>query len=299
MPARKEKFFYKGRLRNSTRPAGGGLSYATTAERGDERPAATFAPRRPRPPVAPPAVVSIPADVYRASLGHYERNNLARLLRQHFGRGVADELLARFQVGTSAHRPGACVFWFVDEQGRARGGKVMLYDDTVHRVKTEGGRTTWAHTVLAARCRQQGRPAPAWLTAYAAPDNPKSPCLFGLPQLATAPAGQYIALVESEKTAIVATPYYPRFVWLATGSLSQLTAERLAPVKGRHLVLWPDAGALPPWQRKADELRGLGFDVTVSAELENLATEAERGAGLDLADVLLREWPGYPPSWDA
>ena len=283
-----------------TRPAGGGLSYATAAERGDERPLppAAPAPRPARPAVAPPAVVSIPADVYRASLVHYERNTLARLLRQHFGRGVADELLSRFQVGTSAHWPGACVFWLLDEQGRARGGQVVLYDDTGHTVKQPRRCTTWAHTALAHACQRRGHAPPAWLADYEA-HGQKSPCLFGLPQLATAPAGQPVALVESAKTALLATPYYPRFVWLATMGLSYLTAERLAPVQGRRLVLFPDAGALTPWQRKADELRGLGFDVTVSAELENLATEAERGAGLDLADVLLREWPGYPPGWDA
>lgn len=28
------------------------------------------------------------------------------------------------------------------------------------------------------------------------------------------------------------------------------------------------------------------------------ATPAQLAAGLDLADVLLREWPGYPPGWE-
>ena len=63
-------------------------------------------------------------------------------------------------------------------------------------------------------------------------------------------------------------------------------------------MLFPDAGALAMWQAKADELRCLGFVVQVSDALENMVTADERGAGLDLADVLLAEWPGYPPSWD-
>ena len=277
----------------------GGTSYAQQVRLDTKlNHPAPAAVKRAHRPLAVPAVVSVPHEVFTATLGHYERNTLAKLLRQHFGWGVADELLTRFQVGTSAHRPGACVFWFIDEKGRTRGGKVMLYDETFHRVKTEEGRTTWAHTVLADRYQRQGQPAPAWLPAYAASNNPKSPCLFGLPQLATAPAGQHVALVESEKTAIVATPYLPRFVWLATGSLSQLTADRLAPVKGRPLVLWPDAGALTAWQRKANELRGLGFNITVSETMEALAAEDASLAGGDLADVLLREWPGYPPNWD-
>ncbi len=287
-----------GYARNPYHRDAGGLSYATAAERGEARsPGPAPVRRAPPPALASAAVVSIPTDVFTATLGHYERNNLAQLLRSHFGAGVADELLLRYQVGTSAYWPGACVFWLTDEAGRVRGGQVVLYDDTGHTVKQPRRCTTWAHTALAAAYRQRGTPPPAWLADYQA-HGQKSPCLFGLPQLTTAPTGQPVALVESAKTALLAAPYFPRYCWLATMGLSYLTAERLAPVRGRRLVLFPDAGALGQWQAKADELRGLGFDVTVSDELEKLATADECADGLDLADVLLREWPGYPPSWD-
>ena len=138
---------------------------------------------------------------------------------------------------------------------------------------------------------------PPWLADYSE-HGQKSPCLFGLPQLATAPAEQPVALVESAKTAMLATPYFPRYVWLATMGLSYLTPDRMEPLRGRRIVLYPDAGCLYKWQAKADELRRLGYDVRVSDELEKLATDDERRAGLDLGDVLLKEWPGYPPSWD-
>jgi hypothetical protein len=235
--------------------------------------------------------------VVTASLAHYERNALARLLRVHFGLGVADELLSRFRLGTSAHWQGACVFWLIDEVGQVRGGQVVLYDESGHTVKQPRRHTTWVHTALARACQRRGHAPPAWLAEYEA-HGQKSPCLFGLPQLTTAPTSQPVALVESAKTAMLATPYLPRFVWLATMGLSYLTPDRLSPLKGRRIVLFPDAGAFSQWQAKADELRQLSFDITVSKKLENLATEAERAAGLDLADVLLREWPGYPPDWD-
>lgn len=279
-----------------TRPAGGGLSYASAAERGEGP------PERPPPTrlraATPAPVVSIPSDVFSASLAHYDRNALAKLLRQHFGLGVADELLRRFQLGTSAHWPGACVFWLIDEQDRVRGGQVVLLDETGHTVKQPRRHTTWAHTALAAASQRRGQAPPTWLADYEA-HGQKSPCLFGLPQLAAAPATQPVALVESAKTAMLATPYLPGYVWLATMGLSYLTADRLAPLRGRRLVLFPDAGALDKWQARADELRRQGFDVQVSDGLEKMATEEERAAGLDLADVLLREWPGYPPDWDA
>ena len=287
-----------------TRPASGGPSYATAAERGEQATPVSRPARRPAP--SAPPLVSIPASVYRATLGHYERNALAQLLVGHFGAGVAAELLARFELGTSAYWPGACVFWLIDEAGRARGGQVVLYDEGGHTVKSQRPNgdtfrhTRWAHTALARAYQRRGEALPDWLTAYETHgEGQKSPCLFGLPQLATAPPAQPVALVESAKTAMLATPYFPQFVWLATMGLSYLTAERLKPLRSRRIVLWPDAGALAKWQTKADELRRLGFDILVSDELEKLTTDEERRAGLDLADVLLREWPGYPPSWDA
>ena len=250
-----------------------------------------------RPRCAPPAVVSIPTDVYRATLGHYERNALATLLRQHCGWGVADALLQRFQVGTSAHWPGACVFWLIDEQNRVRGGQVVLYDDTGHTVKNPRRCLTWAHTALVAHCQRLGRPVPVWLIDYVARGQ-KSPCLFGLSQLAVAPATQPIALVESAKTAIVATHYFPHYTWLATMGLSYLTPDRLEPLRGRRVVLWPDAGAFTAWRTKAAALLRLGFDVHISEALEKLVTEQERKNGFDLADVLLGEKPSHFPIWN-
>lgn len=283
-----------------TRPAGGGLSYATATERGDERPltcSALASYHYPKPTTPAPAVVSIPVDVFTATLGRYELNNLAHLLRGHFGLGVANELLKRFQLGTSVHWPGACVFWLLDEQSRVRGGQVVLYDETGHTVKQPRRCITWAHSALANACQRRGQEPPPWLADYEA-HGQKCPCLFGLPQLATAPASQPVALVESAKTAMLATPYFPRYVWLATMGLSCLTPDRMEPLRGRRIVLFPDAGCLEKWQAKADDLCRLGYDVRVSNELETLVTDEERHAGLDLADVLLREWPGYPPDWD-
>ena len=275
----------------------GAASYAQQVRLDTKRnhPAPAAVKRTPRPLAVP--VVSIPPEVFTATLGHYERNALAQLLRGHFGLGVADELLRRFHIGTSAHWPGACVFWLLDTHGRVRGGQVVLYDATGHTVKEPRRCTTWAHTALAQHCQRRGRPAPPWLADYAK-HSQKSPCLFGLPQLATAPAGQPVALVESAKTAMMATPYSPRYVWLATMGLSYLTPARMEPLRGRRIVLYPDAGGLDNWRTKADELRDLGYDVKVSDALEKLATDEERRAGLDPADVLLREWPGYPPNWD-
>ena len=299
-----------GYHRNPYHREAGSLSYARQMEGDNKLPyrnamAANRLVRRGAGAPAPATVRCIPTDVYTATLGSYKRNNLVQMLRGHFGRGVADELLRQFQVGTSAYWPGACVFWLLDTHGRVRGGQVVHLDETGHTVKQpwpgsgdRTRRTDWIHTALSATYRKRGTPPPTWFADYKAKDIPKSPCLFGLPQLDTAPPAQPVAVVESAKTAMLATPYLPRYVWLATMGQSYLTPDRMEPLRGRHVVLFPDAGATTDWQRRADELRRLGFNVQISDELERLATDDERRAGLDLADVLLREWPGYPPNWD-
>lgn len=245
---------------------------------GSKQPSVVLAP--------PQRLLTLPQEVYQASLRHYERNQLARLLRDHFGATTATELCIRFRIGTSSHWAGACVFWLLDTHDQVLGGQVVLYDETGHTVKQPHRHTTWPHIALARAYQQRGEAQPTWLTEYATYGQ-KSPCLFGLSQLATEAADKPIALVESAKTAIVATPYLPEFIWLATMGLSYLTADRLAPLRGRRITLFPDAGALEQWQRKATSLRGQGFNIEVSDYIEQLASSCERKAGLDLADVLL------------
>ena len=273
------------------------MSYASIVERG-ERPVATFAPaRRVSPAPAPPEILTIPPAIYRRSFARYERNRLVILLVQHFGRGVTDELLKRFQIGTSAYWEGACIFWLLDIQGRIRAGQIVLFDETGHTVKEPKRHTNWVHRALLARYNKERKAAPLWLIEYNEQET-KNLCLYGLSQLADAPLTQPIAIVESPKTAIIATPYLPQYIWLSIISLSYLTADRLEVLRGRRIVLFPDAGAFSRWNRKAEKFRRMYFDIVVSADLEQLATPAERKAGLDLADVLLREWNGYPPNWD-
>lgn len=266
---------------------------------------------RSRPTPRPhPTLCLIPEAIVRQTLAHYENNVFAQLLRQHFGFGVAAELLRRFEIGTSSHWPGSTVFWQRDELSRVRGGQVVLFDlngHTAKRVDRQGNLqrcTTWVHTALAQAHRHRNLPLPAWLSAYLDPANDvkKSPSLYGLGQLLTAPQDKPVAVVEAPKTAAICTAYSPAFTWLAVGSLSNLTEERLRPLKSRSITLYPDAAvegrAYEAWNRKAATMQRGGYAIKVSDLLELQATAAQKSAGIDLADLLLDKWAGYPPSWD-
>lgn len=265
---------------------------------------------RSEPTPMPPPIYCLPTEVMQKSLGHYERNQFARFLTARFGDEVARDLLNRFQVGTSSRWDGANIFWLIDEESRVRGGQICLYDGTGHKVKhtyrdEEGNpktRVCITSVRAALKWKYRDMSPPDWLVAY--PDDAETwPVLFGLPQLQHTPTNTPVALVEGPKTALVCSHLLrdSGFIWLAVGGKSYLKAERLAALRGRKLMLYPDLGAyhdttnargqtIRGWLTLATQLRAEGFDVTVSDVLEQLATDEDRGAGgLDLADFLLRE----------
>jgi hypothetical protein len=96
-----------------------------------------------------------------------------------------------------------------------------------------------------------------------------------------------IGIVESEKTAVLLTALVDGFCWLASGGLHNLNAERLAPLAGRPVVLFPDAGCYQDWENKAAGIRTLDLKLPVSTLLRDFANKSEKDNGLDLADYFL------------
>jgi hypothetical protein len=112
-------------------------------------------------------------------------------------------------------------------------------------------------------------------------------CLFGEHLLKQYPH-KPVAIVESEKTAIIASAHDDSCVWLASGSISNLNARICKPLKGRRVKLYPDLGAYDKWKAKARKLerqiKGLRF--AISDELERRATNEDRKKGMDISDFL-------------
>ena len=213
-------------------------------------------------------VSSIPVEVFKASLKAHETNHFVQFLINLFGVEVASQLVSRYFIATSKHWNGATVFWQIDTQGKVRTGKIMLYSPTTgKRVKEPFNHISWVHKAL----KQ--------------PEFELRQCLFGEHLLIhkTKP----VAIVESEKTAVIASVYLPQFVWVAVGSLTNLNAEKCSILKGRTVTLFPDLNGFEKWSSRAKELSHLA-PFTVSDLLERKATEAERKQGFDLADYLIK-----------
>lgn len=207
--------------------------------------------------------VFVPDEAFSQSLQHVKQNNLFQFMAGVFGAGKTLELFSLYCIGSSSHWPGASVFWYVDQFGRVTRGKIMLYDQTGHRVK---------------RCMNSVHNL---MSLGELPDLH----LYGL-HLLKLNRLLPVAIVESEKSAILAAGYFKGFIWMASGSLSTLTAERLKPLTDREIILFPDGGAFEKWHGKAEKMKGK-FNIRCSKVLESRLSDEQRAAGYDLGDLIV------------
>lgn len=159
---------------------------------------------------------------------------------------------------------GRVVFWQIDVEGRVRSGKIMAYSDDGHRK----GYPNWIHTSLISQGQLK---ADEWELRQ---------CLFGEHLLSKYPDRE-VCLVESEKTALVCALFHPEKLWLATGGCEGLRADKLPPLIGRRVTIYPDSGVFDKWYAKLIKVQGLRFNIVRHYERYPHNT--------DIADVLLGE----------
>lgn len=218
---------------------------------------------------------SISVDVFKQSLQleksvveAAEINNFLKYLIHTFGVKEADRLRKMYCIGTSKCLNSATVFWQQDVQGVIRTGKIIRYNSTTgKRVKNGSIPVYWVHKALNIS------------------EFNLIQCLFGEHLLVdkTKP----VAIVESEKTAVIASAYLPQYIWLAVGGVNNLNSKTCMVLKGRSVFLFPDLNCYEKWVKKAKELSFIA-NFEVCNLLERKATADDRIEGLDIADYLLR-----------
>ena len=181
-------------------------------------------------------------------------------------------LADKYNIGTSKHWQGATVFWQVDKNNNVRSGKIMLYNaSNGKRVKEPYNHINWVHKALK-------------LDSF----NLEQ-CYFG-EHLLNEDKSKPVAIVESEKTAIISSVYLPEFIWLACGSANNLNEAKTKVLKGRNVILFPDLKCFDLWNDKIKQFTSLATFRT-STLLKDKATETEKKQGLDLADYLINIKP--------
>ena len=208
--------------------------------------------------------------IMQRTFQNYSQNNLFLYLSTHFGEQSAMRLMKTYNVGSARKWGNSTVFWQVDISGRVHTGKIMQYDaETGKRIKEPYARVSWVHTELNL------------------PDFTLDQCFFGEHLLSD--RRKPVAIVESEKTALITSFYIPEYIWLATGGKNGcFNKQHFDVLQGRNVVLFPDLGATEEWKEKCARMRKKNIHVEVSDYLERNATEEERIGGYDIADYLIK-----------
>jgi predicted P-loop ATPase len=102
-------------------------------------------------------------------------------------------------------------------------------------------------------------------------------CLFGEHLL----TNQVVCLVESEKTAIIASFIYPEFDWLATGGANKLTDEKMHVLYGRQIYYLNDADKAGKENSTIKKLKKYEQNFTI------IDLFPDQTNGYDLADAII------------
>ncbi len=212
-----------------------------------------------------PAILSIKDKHFDDSREDPFNNPLFTYIYNTFGLDKSNSLYNTYYIGSCIHKnKNATIFWQIDHKQNIRAGKVIHYNSETGK-REKNMHTTWVHSIH---------------PYYRKKKYTIQQCLFGEHLLNEYPE-KPIGVVESEKTAIIASGYVPEYLWLATGSLHEFKWSKLRILNGHKVIAFPDLGGYNYWCQK---LRSLKFRIHVSYILEEMATTEERQSGLDIGD---------------
>lgn len=219
--------------------------------------------RKPVAPPPPPPLCTLPYSFVKAYHSQYS------IFWQWMQSVVTDpaslqRVFEAYHIGSTLDR--RVVFWQIDMQNRVRTGKIMRYTTDGHRT----GNPNWIHSYL----RSKGEIDSSWTL---------SQCFFGEHLLAG--SDKPVALVESEKTAVILAAYMPQYTWIATGGCKQLNAEKCQVLRGRRTLIFPDKGELAKWSKIMAATQGIPYSISTALENGNYPPNT------DIADLI----PGFTP----
>lgn len=205
-------------------------------------------------PPPPKPISYIDNKIVNEYMQSYKGNGFIIFLYKNFPKDEVNNAIRKYHIGTSNKFDGSVVFWQIDSQNRVHNGKVMVYSPFT------GKRSKKLFTSI-----------PRLLELD---DFNSEPCFFGEHLLNNYDGP--VAIVESEKTAIIASLFFEDFIWLASGGKSNLKPKRCEVLQLKRVTLFPDSDAYDLWNKKAKEF---GFDISDILK--------DRKGGYDLADHIL------------
>lgn len=229
-----------------------------------------------------------------------EESNFFKFFVSQFGEDDARKVFQDYHVGASKHWRNdggiATAFPQITENGKLAQIKVMAYHPTT------GKRLHKEHSAerlsKSGYFHDEGQADKVWFAGKTLLNNQEAnlrQCFFGQHLL---PRFNDVSIVESEKTAMIASLFFKDVCWLATGGKNgcRWTAKDVASVLvGKKVTLYPDLGCFDAWAANAEKLKSYGITVTVSRYLDKIASDEDKERGLDIGDFLLRQNRGPVP----
>lgn len=231
-------------------------------------------------------------------------NTFLRGIGKVFGKKVAVDVYNKFNLGT--FYDGAVVFPYYGINGELITGKIMWYDDDLHRMK-EGKKSfpRWLHNFDYKKDNTED------IICSPFPDSYKADFGFFNFKYRDHDSVGDICLVESEKTAIIMSIILPEFHWMATGGLGNLSQSyKWNGITGKDIFLFPDFGLVKSKSKTVEEYwtdiitekissdyGSMGWYGTVNYIPDYISDEDKyklREKGIDVADFVLDN-PDYIP----
>ena len=237
----------------------------------------------------------------------------------------------RYRLGCT--KDGGVIFWQIDDQQQVHTGKVMYYQPDCHRDKTHTPTwihhlmkdtlppTFTFHPCLFGLHLLSSHPDPltgrGYLNERATSRSGCIPpsreglgrvdvsftsflCARALEPCSLATNGTQekenfkgIAIVESEKTAVILSEKFTDYIWLSCGGLQTFKPDLLEPLLQYRVIIFPDTDpqgeAFRKWSQVALEAQRLykfRYPLRVSPLLESHATVDQKQRKIDLVDYL-------------
>ena len=242
----------------------------------------------------------LPLDIVIRSLSLESQFCKAVVSARYLSQGQLQNAAARYRLGAS--KEGGVIFWEIDDQQRVHTGKIMYYQPDCHRDKEHN--PTWVHSLMKEKLPQ---------------NYELQHCLFGLHLLTMeqptagnssksnsklnnsetnfgqfpCEAGKKIAIVESEKSAVIMSEVFKDFIWMSCGGLQMFKPELLAPLVNHKVVIFPDTDetgeAYKAWLtvlQQAQRQYTFRYPLRISRLLEDKATQEQKQRKIDLVDFI-------------
>ncbi len=202
---------------------------------------------------------------------------LTDLLLNLFPRDLVLKAIDEYHVGFESFDTGrldrTVLFWQVNENGNILNAKRICYKCGGHRDKKVPPMLIW-------------------------PRKPQ--CLYGLHRYTPQNRHMPVAIVESEKSALIMSIVKPEYLWMATGSLNNFNERFLLPVKEAAITAFPDtdypsqkgvfkSSSFTLWERAAQQMNRNGWNIKISNALEDTATIPQRMDKIDVADIIIEK----------